>query len=110
MLLVVGGLFAAGCSPGIHITRFKPSRYNLGGSRSVAVVHVEGPPEATGVVHAELADGINRGRFYTHHRNVPAQVHMVVPPGSNQVANIDEIRAITPGDVYIRAHVTRWFF
>lgn len=110
LLFIAAALFATGCAPGIHITRYKPSRHNLGASRSMAVIHIEGPPESTGVVQSELRNAITAGRFFQLQPHVPQGIPLAIAPGSNQVYNIEEVRRVTPGDVYVRAHVTRWQF
>ncbi len=110
LLLFVASALLAGCAPGINITRYAPSRHNLGASRTVAVIDVNGPPEATGVVHTELRDSIVRRRFFQLQQHVPQGIPLAIAPGTGQVYNIEEVRRVTPGDVYVRATVTRWDF
>lgn len=99
---------ATACSPGIHITRYRPAPYNLGATRKVALLNIQGPPQAMGVVSSELSRQIIRDRYFQLYNTQPQTISVVVLPGATIVQNIDTVRTAVPAEVYVSAFVTRW--
>ena len=107
-LLALAGLTLTACAPGIFITRYRPSRYNLGATRRVAVLSIAGPPESVGVVMAELQQQMVHDAYYQVFNAMPQHVTLTILPGVTLVPNIGAVRASVPADVYIAAEVSRW--
>jgi len=100
-------LFTA-CSPGIHITRYRPAQYNLGATRKVALLNIAGPPEATGVIASELTGQIVSRGYYQLYSAQPQAITLVVVPGVAVVQNIETVRQAVPAEVYVSGTVMRW--
>jgi hypothetical protein len=110
LMTLAVALFLGGCSPGIYITRYRPSRVNLGATRKVAVLNVVGPPESMGVVMTELSQQMVRGAYFQVFDAMPQRMSFVILPGAVLVQNIDTVRTAVPADVYLTAAVTDWTY
>jgi tetratricopeptide (TPR) repeat protein len=109
-LLVVAVLLLAGteaCAPGIRVTRLQPSRYNLGTTRRVAVLEVNGNPNATPLVISQLQKQILDRRFYSLINAVNRGLSITVTAAGTRI-DVGGIRQQVDADVYVNAMITRY--
>lgn len=97
------------CTPGITLTRVRPAPHNLGAARRVAVLDLVGPPEALGVVWAELSRQIVGDGWFQLYASPPA-MRAAPLPGDPAIDGIDPLRPAVPvpAELYIVAQITRW--
>lgn len=105
-------LITESCAPGISLTRVRPAPHNLGAARRVAVLDLVGPPEALGVVWAELSQQIVGGGWFQLYASPPS-MHAAPLPVDPALEGVDPPRPAVPAmpvpaDLYVVAHVTRW--
>lgn len=102
-------LFTESCAPGISLTRVRPAPHNLGAARRVAVLELVGPPEALGVVWAEMSQQIVGGGWFQLYASPPA-MHTALLSVDPALEGVESTRPAVPvsADLFIVAHVTRW--
>lgn len=97
----LAALLSSACSPGIYLKRVRPAPYNLGTTRRAALLSLQGPPVAAGVVSAELSQQILRdGWFELYVTPQPMR-----PDGSFAP---EVVRTAAPAEIYLAGQITRW--
>lgn len=108
-LLISGVLLlalATACAPAIQVSRLQPAPYNLGATRSVAVLDVRASRDDARLVWSELQHQVlDRGYFALHDAQASG-LSFVVRPGMMRV-EIASIRPRIAADAYVVAHVHR---
>lgn len=104
-MAVVAGLLSA-CAPGINVARLSPARYNLGATRTVAVLQVGGEPRAASQVMVELQRSVVEGGYYDLINAVNRGITIHVGAGMGHV-DVQPIASQVQADVYLIAHVLR---
>lgn len=102
---VVAGLVSA-CAPGINVARLSPARYNLGATRSVAVLQVGGDPRAASQVMVELQRSVVEGGYYDLINAVNRGITIHVGAGNGHV-DVRPVVSQVQADVYLIAHLLR---
>jgi tetratricopeptide (TPR) repeat protein len=102
-LLLAATLFSA-CSPGINIRRPVPARYNLGVSRRLALIDVDGAPEARSRVADELRRQITQRGHFELYQAMDSGITLHIP-GTNARIELGDVRQRIPADLYMIADV-----
>lgn len=101
---VVGAMTA--CAPGIKVARMKPARFNLGATRTVAVLQVNGEPSAASQVMVELQRSVMNDRYYQLINAVNRGILLQVG-GLNARVDVGQARSQVNADVFLMANVLR---
>lgn len=101
---VAGALTA--CAPGINVARMKPARFNLGATRTVAVLQVNGEPGAASQVMVELQRSIVNDGYFQLINAVNRGILLQVG-GINARVDVGQARSVVNADVYLVASVLR---
>lgn len=106
-VMVIGALLSEACAPGIKVTRLQPARHNLGATRKVAVLEVDGNPMAVTQLTTELQRAIVNAKYYTLINAMNRGLSISVTGAGTRV-DIGGVRQQVDADVYLVARVTRW--
>lgn len=98
-LASLAALLSSACSPGIYLKRFRPAPYNLGTTRRAALLKLDGPSEAAGVIAAELSQQMLRDGWFELYVGPRPEV----APGQGS-----EGLAAAPAEILLAGQVTRW--
>lgn len=101
----VAGVVSA-CAPGINVARLSPSRYNLGATKTVAVLQVDGDPRAASQVMVELQRNVVEGGYYQLINAIHQGVTIHVSAGNRQV-DVRPVASQVQADVYVIARLLR---
>lgn len=95
------------CAPAMQVTRLAPAYYNLGATKRVAVLEVNGEGRAVAQVIAALQQHILNDGYYSLvvATNRGAAFTVSTPGG---MIEIGEVRRLVDADVYVNANVTRY--
>lgn len=99
-------MLGAACAPGIQVTRLRPARYNLGAARKMAVLRVDGAPDASALVLASLQRAIVNRNYYTLINAVSRNITIVVP-GVGARVDVGGVADRVDADAYVLASVLR---
>lgn len=103
-VLLLAGLCLVGCAPGIHIRRVVPAAYNLGATRKVAMLEVQGEPRAAMELAHELQRQITRRGHFAFYNAIERGLRISVT-GAGARVEIGGIRQEVEADVYLSALV-----
>ena len=97
----------AACAPAMQVTRLAPAYYNLGNTKRVAVLEVNGEGGAVAQVIAALQQRILDDGYYSLivATNRGAAFTVSTPGG---LIEIGQVRRLVDADVYVNANVTRY--
>lgn len=97
------------CAPSMSITRLAPAYFNLGNTKRVAVLQVNGDGYAVAQLVSRLQERIINDGYY--------QLVVATDRGATFVVNaqggmieIGQVRAVIEADVYVNANVTRYVY
>lgn len=107
LALMIAATTLAACAPGINVTRLKPSRYNLGTTRRMAVLEVNGAPSATPLVITDLQRQIVDRHFYTLINAVNRGLSITVTAAGARI-DVGSVRQQVDADVYLNANILRY--
>lgn len=105
LFLVCAGVLVSACAPSLRVTRLKPSRVNLGATRSVAVLQVNGEPRAASQTIVELQRNVVDGRYYQLINAINRGI--LLPVGGGNYVDVGYVRSQLQADVYLVASVLR---
>lgn len=92
------------CAPGIKVARMKPARFNLGATKTVAVLQVNGDANAASQVMVELQRSILDDRYYQLINAVNRGIILQVG-GVNARVDVGQAVSQVNADVYLVASV-----
>lgn len=103
----LASLTASACAPGVYLHRLRPAPHNFGAVRRLAVSEIAGPPEAMGVVWAELSRQITSEGWFQLYAQPPAMRAAPVSMGL-EPAGMPLTQTEVAAELYVIAQIHRW--